>query len=216
MRVNRVGVCAAALLLAAAGPERAPGRFTSRDFGVTAAIPPGLSHCPTPAGYAGGNHGVTVYLTPPRACDPGAPEAVAEEAARLPQIRLYFTYYVVETPGRAPPRTNAALHRQSCPETLSDWPGRMTMLDVPAATCFEHRGEMITLAVGTLYRQERIGAFDGVPDSAAWLVLQTTPGRYSYDLRVFQAVLQGVRQCRPAGAAAFSGRPGCPGLDAGW
>jgi hypothetical protein len=217
MRGNRRVLCAAALLLGAAGPERAPTRFTTHDFGLTAVIPPGLVHCPTPVGWAGGDHGITVYLTPPLVCDGGAPQAAADEAERLPQIRLYYVRNAAAgSDGGGPPRSNAALHRQACGETLSDWPVRMAMLGVPAATCFAHRGDVITLAVGTLYRQERAGSVDALPDSIVWLVLQTNAARYVYDLGIFRTALLSVRQCRAPERAVVPARPGCPARVGGW
>ena len=207
MQVNRTVLCVAALLLAAAGPQRTPHRFTTPSYGLTVTIPPGLFHCPAPPGGAGLEHGISLYLTQPQACDPDGPAASPAEAARSPQIRLYVVANAAE-PGAPPPKTNGELHRVSCGETLANWPAAMSLLGMPGATCFEHRGEIITLAVGALYSQTVQRS--AIPDDRVWLLLQTTALRYPYDLKIFQALLNAVALCRPPDRPAQPPRPSCP------
>jgi hypothetical protein len=199
MLFNRVALCVAAVLVAAASPEPAPRRFMTPHFQLTASIPAGLFHCPNPVGWAGADQGISLYLEKPKACDADTPAASAEEAGRLPQIRFYYV-------SNGSPRTNADLHKVACSETLSSWPKPMTMLGEAAATCFENHGGTIALAVGTLYRQM---VAPSRLDSQAWLILQTTALRYPYDLKIFEAILATITVCRSSDRPPQPPRPTC-------
>jgi hypothetical protein len=199
----------ASLLLAAASPERAPTRFTTHNYQLNVRIPPGLFHCRYPAAWVGSDHGISLYLEQPQGCDPGSPAASDEEARHLPQIRFFYSYNVADMePYGRPPRTNTELHQQACKESFSGWPAPMAMLGVAATTCFEHRGDTISLAAGTLYRQSTVAA--APPDSQAWLILQTTARRYPYDFKLFQTILKTIAVCRAKDRPPQPPRPACP------
>jgi hypothetical protein len=84
----------------------------------------------------------------------------------------------------------------------------MTMLNVAATTCFEHHGDTIALAIGTLYRQAIAPA--DPPDSQAWLILQTTARRYPYDVKLFQTILKTIAVCRAEDRPPQPPRSTCP------
>jgi hypothetical protein len=210
--IRRASLCAASLLLAAAAPERAPARFTTHDYQLTVNIPPGLFHCPSPPGWTGADHGISLYLARPSACDAETPAAAEAEAGQLPQIRFYYVSNGVDMGGQQgaihPPQRNLELHQLACGEAHSAWPPPMTMLGVTATTCFEHRDDTISLAAGTLYRQTMTATTP--PDSQAWLILQTSARRYPYDLKIFQAILKTIAVCRSKDRPPEPPRPACP------
>jgi hypothetical protein len=199
----------------APAPEPAPRAFTTNTYELTTLIPPGLYHCPHPKGSMGSDHGLEIYLVRPRACDPTAPVAADAEVLRLPRVQIFYANNGdgLDPPRTVdPPRTNEEWRPKTCPPPAAKLPVPPRLLGLDAIECVQRTGDAISVAIGTLYDHSP-GAErgpPGTPDSAVWLQLDTTIGRYSLDLEVLRALAAQLRICVAADRPAQPSRPRCP------
>lgn len=196
----------------AASAQPAPPAFTTNNYGVTFSVPPGLFHCPYPAGWVGSDHGVNLYLTKPSRCDPQG-GAAATDQETPPLIQVFYHYNVAEYPQpdgttRAP-ATNQEMLAQFCDTHAQPSPAGLTLLGQKAAGCLTTKGSQMSLVIGSLY-SEYPGEPSSQPDSSLILTLDTTQARYRHDLGLFRALAASLAICTIEGEPAHPPRARCP------
>jgi hypothetical protein len=173
---------------AARSPDRtdakpAPREYMSGMYGLTFAVPPGLTYCPLPEDWIGSDHGTTLYLEPPRSCGGAGYSSSSRryDPRDLARITLYYGYWMGDD---APPP-------QPCKRV-----GAIRFLGKARPVCETDEGGLIMRSVTARYMADN--------EAEAVLALVTRPGRDASDMADFAAVAASMRPC----AATHHGRDG--------
>ena len=217
-------VIAAFLLLASAAVARAgehsrppsptPLSYSTHDYELTFAIPPGLYRCAAPAGWTAPDRGVTIYLLLPPGCHPRIP-TLAYHAYDWPQIRVSYSaneFKELMVDGRhGLPRTNAELFAATCAPPDKIRADALRLFGRAVDACMLPAYQLGMAEVQALYRQsadrrkERVG-----PSSRVTITLQTTSRRFAEDWPKFRAIVASLRVCTAPDQPAAPPRPQCP------
>ena len=134
-------------------PLPAPAMFSTHNYELTFAIPPGLFRCPYAPDSIGSDHGITIYLLKPNGCSPGSPVAAGNEPG-WPQVIVFYSYNVAEyPPGAGPPRTNARLFTVHCMSPAAIRFEAARLFGKPVDLCVRKRGRVVELEAQSLYQQ---------------------------------------------------------------
>ncbi len=196
----------------AAEPKAAPSVFTTNNYDLTVALPPGLFRCSYPPTWIGSDHGIEIYLSRPQACDPTAPEA-APNVPTPARIEIFYSFNVADissTGGEfGPPRTNVALLPTFCPPSAEPLKPGSILLGMPATGCLQRQGKDISLRIGSLYSQDQVDT-GNAPDSLVLVTLSTTRTRYAADIAIMREIVARIHVCVAPGRPPQPSRPLCP------
>jgi len=155
----------------ASGPLPPPSRYVTQNYGLTFNIPAAASYCPLPQGWVGSDHGTTIFLERPKACDRGNIEREFSPPS-VPRIDIYYAYWMGDEEPKPP----------AC-----DVDGWTTLFGQRHAICFGQTNGMVTEEISALY------TFDGPVQVI--VTLATTRPRLKQDLIALRALMASMRSC---------------------
>jgi len=158
-------------------PATAPATYSTENYDITFAVPPGASYCPLPINWVGSDHGTVLFLARPSGCY-GAGYPASDrgyEPPTVPRIEVYYGYSVEEY---VPPPCHGI--------------GHVHLLGRRSALCLLGRNHgLLAIEARATYESDEPCDFG--------LTLEMTPARLKADLATLATMAASVRTCRPDG-----------------